>query len=62
MTVIEVIKAYHLEDFPKHYKNLYGNDIDLKYPLDTLAKMEVKEIYINLRTQEATITLIDFNF
>ena len=60
MTVIEAVKAYHLEDFPKHYENVHGWDIDLKYPLDTLAKMEVKSLYINLRTQEATITLIDF--
>ena len=60
MTVIEVIKEYNLEDYPKHYKNLYGNDIDLKYPLDTLAKMEVKSVYINLRTEEAEITIIDF--
>lgn len=60
MTVIEVIKEYNLEDYPKHYKNPYGNYIDLKYPLDTLAKMEVKDIYINLRTKEAEITIIDF--
>lgn len=60
MTVIEVINAYHLEDFPKHYKNVHGWNIDLKYPLDTLAKMEVKSIYINLRTEEAEITIIDF--
>lgn len=60
MTVIEVIKQYHLEDYPKHYKNQYGNDVDLKYPIDTLAKIEVKSVYINLRTQEATITIIDF--
>lgn len=60
MTVLEVIKMYHLEDYPKHYKNIYGWDIDLKYPIDTLAKMEVKDIYINLKTNEATITIIDF--
>ena len=60
MTVIEVIKAYNLEDHSKSYKNVYGNNIDLKYPLDTLAKMEVKDIYINLRTEETIITIIDF--
>lgn len=60
MTVIEVIKAYHLEDHAKSYKNIYGNNIDLKYPIDTLAKMEVKDIYINLRTEETVITIIDF--
>lgn len=60
MNLIEVIKMYHLEDFQKQYKNPYGNDISIKYPLDTLAKMEVKDMYINLKMNTATITIIDF--
>jgi hypothetical protein len=60
MTVIEAIKEYKLEDHTKSYRNLYGNNIDLKYPLDTLAKMEVKDIYINLITEQTTITIIAF--
>ena len=60
MTVLEVIKMYRLEDYPKRYKNTYGNRIDLKYPLDILATMEVKDIYINLRTETAEITILDY--
>ena len=61
MTVFEAVTAvYHLADFQKTYKNVYGNCVDLKYPLDTLAKMEVKDIYINLKEHTATITIIDF--
>ena len=60
MTVIEAVTSvYHLSDFKKTYKNVYGNCVDLKYPLDTLGKMEVKDIYINLKEKSATITIID---
>lgn len=62
MTVIEVIKQCHLEDFSKSYKSLYGTSLDLKYPLDTLAKMEVKDVYINFPQNTASIVLIDFAF
>ena len=61
MTVIEAVTTvYHLADFKKTYKDVYGTCVDLKYPLDILGKMEVKDIYINLKEKTATITIIDF--
>lgn len=58
MTVLEVVKTYHIEDFEKDYKNVYGNCINTKYPLDKLAKMDVKDVYINLMIKTATITVL----
>ena len=61
MTVLEAVTAvFHLADYAKSYKNVYGNSVDLKYPLDRLGKMEVKDLYINLKEKTATITIIDF--
>lgn len=59
MTVLDLVKTYNLGDYSKHYHNVYGNCIDTKYPIDTLATMEVKDVYINLKTHEATITIIE---
>lgn len=60
MTVIEVVKAMQLADYAKAYKDVYGQCVDLKYPLDKLKDMEVKDLYINLKQKTATITIIDF--
>lgn len=59
MTVIEVVKAMQLADYAKSYKDVYGQSVDLKYPLDQLCNMEVKDLYINLKQETATITIID---
>lgn len=58
MTVLEVVKTYRIGDFAKDYKNVYGNCVNTKYPIDTLAKMEVKDVYINLIGKSATITVL----
>ena len=58
MTVIEAVTAvFHLADYAKTYLDRHGNCVDLKYPLDKLGKMEVKDIYINLKEKTATITI-----
>ena len=60
MTVLEAVTSvFHLADYKKSYKNVYGNSVDLKYPLDKLGKMEVKDIYINLKEKTATITILE---
>lgn len=59
MTVLELVKTYQLGDFSKNYHNVYGNCVDLKYPIDKLITMEVKDVYINLKSHEARITIID---
>lgn len=58
MTVLEIIKKYELEDYDKSYKNVYGNSCNL-INLDELKEIEVKDIYINLRTNTATITIFE---
>lgn len=58
MTVLEVVKTYRLGDFSKNYKDVCGCSINLKYPIDTLANMEVKDVYINLIGETATITVL----
>lgn len=58
MTVLETIQKYGLEDYSKEYHNQYGNSVNL-INLKKLAAMEVKGIYINFPTQEATITIIE---
>lgn len=59
MTVIEVVRKYGLEDFAKSYKNVYGNSVNLKN-LDELAQAEVKAVSVNLPTQEAEITILEY--
>ena len=60
MTVIEAVcNVFFLGDYDKTYTDTGGNCVDLKYPLDTLGNMEVKSIYINLKEQAATITIIE---
>lgn len=58
MNVLEVVKAYNLADFDKTYKNVYGNCVDLSFSIDELSKLEVKDLYINLKERTATITVL----
>lgn len=58
MTVIEIIKKYGLEDYDKHYKNVYGNSCDLEFSIEELAKKKVKAIDINFPTEEVAITIL----
>ena len=39
ITVLEAVKKYGLEDYDKHYENLFGDKRDIYFPLDKLAKM-----------------------
>lgn len=57
MTVLEVVRYYHLELVDKTYKDVYGNihSINLK----TLADLEVRDFNINLMLNKAVITVID---
>ena len=58
MTVIEAVcNVFCLADYDKTYRDRKGNCVDLKYPLDKLGKMEVKEIHLNLEEKKATITI-----
>ena len=57
MTVLEIIKEFHLEDYDKHYKNVFGNSRDIAFSLEELKHMEVKAVSVNFPTMEATITL-----
>lgn len=57
MTVLEVVKKYGLEDFTKHYDDVYGCRCNL-LNLDDLKTRRVKAIRINFPTKEATITIL----
>lgn len=60
MTVIEAVcNVFCLGDYDKTYHDTNGNCVDLKYPLDKLGKMEVKDIHINPKENKATITIIE---
>lgn len=60
MTVIEAVcNVFSLGDYEKTYTDTNGNSVDMKYPLDKLGKMDVKEIRINLVEEKATITIIE---
>lgn len=58
-SVKEIITMYNLADYKKNYKNVYGELINLKYPLTTLMNMEVKEIHINFKTKEVELTIVE---
>lgn len=57
MTVIETVRFYHLELANKEYKDVYGKKHNL-VNLDKLCDLEVKDFYLNIKTNEAIITVI----
>ena len=59
MSVIEVVRYYHLELVDKTYKDLYGNvrSIDLS----VLANLRVRNFDLNLALNKATIYVIDLD-
>lgn len=57
MKVIDIIKSLKLQDFEKHYENLYGDSRDTYFNLDKLAEMPVYKMDVNFGAQEATFVL-----
>lgn len=55
-TVYEVVEKYGLVEFDKTYKDLFGQVIPFAN-LSKLADAIVKDVYINLVTNEAVITI-----
>lgn len=57
MTVYEIVKALHIENFSKHYVNKNQEIIDTKISLFTLPDRLVKDISVDFVNQTATIML-----
>jgi hypothetical protein len=58
MSVIDVVREYHLELVEKEYKDVYGERHDL-VNLKELAQLEVRDFSLNLKLNKATICVID---
>jgi len=58
MKVIDVVREYHLELVEKEYKDVYG-EIHNLVNLKELGHLEVRDFYYNLKTNKATICVID---
>lgn len=57
MTVIDVVRYYHLELVDKTYKDVYGNIHSIN--LRELADLRVRDFKLNLMRNEAIITVLD---
>jgi len=58
MSVIDVVREYHLELVEKEYKDVYGERHNL-VNLKELAQLEVRDFSLNLKLNKATICVID---
>lgn len=58
MKVIDVVREYHLELVDKEYKDVYGERHNL-VNLKELSMLEVRDFYLNLKTNKATICVLD---
>lgn len=58
MKVIDAVREYHLELVNKEYKDVYGERHDL-VNLKDLSMLEVRDFYLNLKTNTAIICVLD---
>ena len=57
MTVLQVVKALHAEEFEKHYENAYGDPRDTMFPLKDLVKMPVRNVDVSFEFHSMKIVL-----